>query len=389
MSNVSETDVKKEKKEEPKEGGKKGGDEKCVKATDEECDEGEDCYTDDKCSDKFKKGADGDEKCVKATQEECDEGEDCYTDEKCSDKFKGGEEGEGDEKGDGPDGTFNNKALEATTKTVNKVNFSNSRKLADKYADQLVDSAARYGETITIDTIKEKLGSDLFRNLKQTSLKYFFDFVSKYSNTSIDMINDVFKGASIDLEEDGLAGILDKKNRMRGNILLIFLLDRLNFALTNQKTKSQLVETIELLNKFANETFMAVIVTLKENKKLLEETMENFRPIIKNFIVTAISAALQGIMVGVATAGPIGAPANLWFQGSKVINEIAPKLGNFSENVGNIIDKYDKMLAGLSEKGEGPLKRFKDIKMKITGFNDMLSSIQKDAALIDAMGKAV
>lgn len=286
-------------------------------------------------------------------------------------------------------GTFNNKALEKTTKIVNKVNFSRSRELADKYAEQLVDSAARYGETISIDAIKEKLGADLFRNLKQTSLKYFFDFVSKYSNTSIDVINDVFKSASIDLEEDGLSGLLSRRNRMRGNVMLIFLLDRLNFALTNQKTREQLMETVELLNQFANETFMAVIVTLKENQKLLEDTMENFRPIIKNFIVTVISATLQGLMVGVATAGPVGAPANIWFQGSKVVNELAPRLGQFSENVGNIIEKYDQMLASLSEKGEGPLQRFKDIKTKINGFNDMLSAVQQDASLIDAMGKTV
>lgn len=286
-------------------------------------------------------------------------------------------------------GTFKNKALENTTKIVNKVNFSRSRELADKYAEQLIDSAARYGETINIDTIKEKLGSDLFRNLKQTSLKYFFDFVSKYSNTSIDVINDVFKSASIDLEEDGLSGLLSRRNRMRGNIMLIFLLDRLNFALTNQKTRKQLIETVDLLNKFANETFMAVIVTLKENQKLLEDTMENFRPIIKNFIVTVISATLQGLMVGIATVGPIGAPANIWFQGSKVVNELAPRLGQFSENVGNIIEKYDQMLASLSEKGEGPLQRFKDIKTKVNGFNDMLSAVQQDAALIDAMGKTV
>jgi hypothetical protein len=299
------------------------------------------------------------------------------------------EEKQEDGESKGPDGTFNNKALETTTKTVNKVNFSRSRELADKYAEQLIDSASRYGETITIDTIKDKLGADLFRNLKQTSLKYFFEFVSKYSNTSIDIINDVFKSASIDLEEDGLSGLLTAKNRMRGNILLMFLLDRLNFALTNQKTSAQLKETVDLLNKFANETFMAVIVTLKENKKLLDDTMENFRPVIKDFIVTAISAALQGLMVGVATAGPVGAPANLWFQGAKVVNELAPRLGQFSENVGNIIEKYDKMLASLSEKGEGPLKRFKEIKMKINGFNDMLSSVQQDAALIDAMGKTV
>jgi hypothetical protein len=285
--------------------------------------------------------------------------------------------------------TFNNKTLETTAKTLNKVNFSRSRELADKYAEQLVDSAARYGQSVNIDTIKEKLGADLFRNLKQTSLKYFFDFVSKYSNTSVDVINDIFKSASIDLEEDGLSGLLSGKNRMRGNIILMFLLDRLNFALTNTKTREQLMETVELLKQFANETFMAIIVTLKENQLLLENTMENFRPVIKNFIVTVISATLQGLMVGVATAGPVGAPANLFFQGSKVVNELAPRLGQFSQNVGNIIERYDEMLASLSEKGEGPLKRFKEIKSKINGFNDMLSAVQQDAALIDSMGKTV
>ena len=286
-------------------------------------------------------------------------------------------------------GKFNSKTAENTTKTLNKINFSRSRELSDKYAGQIVDSAERYGKTITIDKIKEKLGADLFRNLKQTSLKYFFDFVSKYSNTSIDVINDVFKSASIDLEEDGLAGVLSAKNRMRGNILLMFLLDRLNFALTNEETRGKLIETTELLQKFANETVMAIVTTLQENKKLLEDTMENFRPIIRDFIVTIVSSVIQGLMVAIAASGPIGAPANLWFQGSKVVNEVAPKLGQFAENVGNIIDKYDKMLASLSEKGEGPLQRFKEIKEKITGFTDMISAVQQDAALIDSMGKNV
>ena len=286
-------------------------------------------------------------------------------------------------------GKFNSKTAENTTKTLNKINFSRSRELSDKYASQIVDSAERYGKTITIDKIKEKLGADLFRNLKQTSLKYFFDFVSKYSNTSIDVINDVFKSASIDLEEDGLAGVLSAKNRMRGNILLIFLLDRLNFALTNEETRGKLIETTELLQKFANETVMAIVTTLQENKKLLEDTMENFRPIIRDFVVTIVSSVIQGLMVAIAASGPVGAPANLWFQGSKVVNEVAPKLGQFAENVGNIIDKYDKMLASLSEKGEGPLQRFKEIKEKITGFTDMISAVQQDAALIDAMGKNV
>ena len=286
-------------------------------------------------------------------------------------------------------GKFNSKTAENTTKTLNKVNFSRSRELSDKYAGQIVDSAARYGKTITLDKIKEKLGADLFRNLKQTSLKYFFDFVSKYSNTSIDIINDVFKSASIDLEEDGLAGVLSAKNRVRGNVLLMFMLDRLNFALTNEETRSNLLETTELLQKFANETVMAIVTTLRENKQLLEDTMENFRPVIRDFIVTIVSAVLQGLMVAIAASGPVGAPANLWFQGSKVVNEIAPRLGKFSENVGNIIEKYDKMLASLSDKGEGPLTRFKEIKEKITGFTDMISSVQQDAALIDAMGKTV
>ena len=300
---------------------------------------------------------------------------------------KEGEDGENKEGEELEKKTFNNKSLEKTTKTVNKVNFSRSRELADKYAGQLIDSAERYGKGITLDKVKEKLGKDLFRNLKQTSLKYFFDFVSKYSNTSVDIINDVFKSASIDLEEDGLTGVLSAKNRMRGNILLMFLLDRLNFALTNEKTRNQLKETSELFQQFANETFMAIITTIRENKKLLEETMESVRPIIRDFIVTIISAALQGLMVGVATAGPIGVPANLWFQGSKVVNEIAPKLGAFADNVGNIIDKYDQMLGSLSEKGEPPLKRFRDIKAKINGFSEMISSVQQDAALIDAIGK--
>ena len=286
-------------------------------------------------------------------------------------------------------GKFNSKTAENTTKTLNKVNFSRSRELSDKYAERIVDSGERYGKLITIDKIKEKLGADLFRNLKQTSLKYFFDFVSKYSNTSIDVINDVFKSASIDLEEDGLAGVLSAKNRMRGNILLMFLLDRLNFALTNEETRGKLIETTELLQKFANETFMAIVTTLQENKQLLEDTMENFRPIIRDFIVTIVSSVIQGLMVAIAASGPVGAPANLWFQGSKVVNEVAPKLGQFAENVGNIIDKYDKMLASLSEKGEGPLQRFKEIKEKITGFTDMISSVQQDAALINAMGKNV
>jgi len=286
-------------------------------------------------------------------------------------------------------GKFNSKKAENTTKTLNKVNFSRSRELSDKYASRIVDSAERYGKKISIDKIKEKLGEDLFRNLKQTSLKYFFDFVSKYSNTSIDIINDVFKSASIDLEEDGLSGVLSAKNRMRGNILLMFLLDRLNFALTNEETRGKLLETTELLQKFANETFMAVITTLQENKQLLEDTMENFRPVIRDFIVTIVGAVIQGLMIAIAASGPIGAPANLWFQGSKVVNELAPKLGQFSDNVGTIIDKYDKMLASLSEKGEGPLQRFKDIKDKINGFTDMLSSVQQDAALIDAMSKGV
>ena len=294
-----------------------------------------------------------------------------------------------EENKDEPSGKFNSKKLENTAKTLNKVNFSRSRELSDKYANQFVDSASRFGETITLDKIKEKLGADLFRNLKQTSLKYFFDFVSKYSNTSIDIINDIFKSASIDLEEDGLAGVLSAKNRMRGNVILMFLLDRLNFALTNEETKGKLIETTELLQKFANETFMAIITTLRENKKLLEDTMENFRPVIKDFIVTVVSAVIQGLMVAIAASGPVGAPANLFFQGSKVVNEIAPKLGQFSENVGNIIDKYDKMLADLSDKGEGPLTRFKQIKEKITGFTDLISSVQQDAALIDAMGKTV
>ena len=293
---------------------------------------------------------------------------------------------EGDEK---VSGKFNSKKAENTTKTLNKVNFSRSRELSDKYANRIIDSAERYGKNISIDKIKEKLGEDLFRNLKQTSLKYFFDFVSKYSNTSIDIINDVFKSASIDLEEDGLSGVLSAKNRMRGNILLMFLLDRLNFALTNEETRGKLLETTELLQKFANETFMAVITTLQENKQLLEDTMENFRPVIRDFIVTIVGAVIQGLMIAIAASGPVGAPANLWFQGSKVVNELAPKLGQFADNVGTIIDKYDKMLASLSEKGEGPLQRFKDIKDKINGFTDMLSSVQQDAALIDAMSKGV
>ena len=70
-------------------------------------------------------------------------------------------------------GKFNSKTAENTTKTLNKVNFSRSRELSDKYAERIVDSAERYGKTITIDKIKEKLGADLFRNLKQTSLKFF------------------------------------------------------------------------------------------------------------------------------------------------------------------------------------------------------------------------
>ena len=169
----------------------------------------------------------------------------------------------------------------------------------------------------------------------------------------------------------------------------MFLLDRLNFALTNEETRGKLLETTELLQKFANETFMAVITTLQENKQLLEDTMENFRPVIRDFIVTIVGAVIQGLMIAIAASGPVGAPANLWFQGSKVVNELAPKLGQFADNVGTIIDKYDKMLASLSEKGEGPLQRFKDIKDKINGFTDMLSSVQQDAALIDAMSKGV
>ena len=160
-------------------------------------------------------------------------------------------------------------------------------------------------------------------------------------------------------------------------------------ALTNEETRGKLIETTELLQKFANETVMAIVTTLQENKQLLEYTMENFRPIIREFIVTIVSAVIQGLMVAIAASGPVGAPANLWFQGSKVVNEVAPKLGQFAENVSNIIDKYDKMLASLSEKGEGPLQRFKEIKEKITGFTDMISSVQQDAALINAMGKNV
>jgi len=282
---------------------------------------------------------------------------------------------------------FNNKGLEVTAKTLNKTNFSRSRELADKYANQLIDSAERFGKKISIDKIKEKLGEDLFRNLKQTSLKYFFDFLSKYSNTSMDIINDVFKSASIDLEEDGFSGLLSAKNRMRGNILLMFLLDRLNFALTNPETRQKLLETTELLKQFTNETFMAIITTLRENKEVLEQTMEQFRPIIKQFIVTTVSALIQGLMVAIAASGPIGAPANLFFQGTKVINEVAPKLGQFSENVGNIIEKYDKLLASLSNKGEGPLNQFKQMKEKVTDFTDMIASVTQDAALIDAMSK--
>ena len=256
------------------------------------------------------------------------------------------EEGEvGNEKEENSKQQFNNKGLEVTAKTLNKTNFSRSQELADKYANQLIDSAERFGKKISIDKIKEKLGEDLFRNLKQTSLKYFFDFLSKYSNTSMDIINDVFKSASIDLEEDGFSGLLSAKNRMRGNIILMFLLDRLNFALTNPETRQKLLETTELLKQFTNETFMAVITTLRENKEVLEQTMEQFRPIIKQFIVTTVSALIQGLMVAIAASGPIGAPANLFFQGTKVINEVAPKLGQFSENVGNIIEKYDKLLA--------------------------------------------
>lgn len=297
------------------------------------------------------------------------------------------EEEEEGEKVDQGKQQFNNKGLEVTAKTLNKTNFSRSQELADKYANQLIDSAERFGKKISIDKIKEKLGEDLFRNLKQTSLKYFFDFLSKYSNTSMDIINDVFKSASIDLEEDGFSGLLSAKNRMRGNILLMFLLDRLNFALTNPETRQKLLETTELLKQFTNETFMAIITTLRENKEVLEQTMEQFRPIIKQFIVTTVSALIQGLMVAIAASGPIGAPANLFFQGTKVINEVAPKLGQFSENVGNIIEKYDKLLAGLSNKGEGPLNQFKQMKEKVTDFTDMIASVTQDAALIDAMSK--
>ena len=53
------------------------------------------------------------------------------------------------------------------------------------------------------------------------------------------------------------------------------------------------------------------------------------------------------------------------------------------------IEKYDNMLSSLSDKGEGPLQRFKEIKMKINGFNDMLSAVQQDASLIDSIGKTV
>jgi hypothetical protein len=301
-----------------------------------------------------------------------------------------GKEKEGEVGKENPENSkqqFNNKGLEITAKTLNKTNFSRSRELADKYANQLIDSAERFGKKISIDKIKEKLGEDLFRNLKQTSLKYFFDFLSKYSNTSMDIINDVFKSASIDLEEDGFSGLLSAKNRMRGNILLMFLLDRLNFALTNPETRQKLLETTELLKQFTNETFMAIITTLRENKELLEQTMEQFRPIIKQFIVTTVSALIQGLMVAIAASGPVGAPANLFFQGTKVINEVAPKLGRFSENVGNIIEKYDKLLASLSNKGEGPLNQFKQMKEKVTDFTDMIASVTQDAALIDAMSK--
>ena len=285
--------------------------------------------------------------------------------------------------------TFKNKQVGLTTKALNKVNFSRPRQLADKFAEQIVDSASRYGTTISIDTIKDKLGADLFRNLKQTSLKLFFDFVSKFSNSSVEVVNSVFKAATIDLEEDGLAGVLSGKNRMRGNILLMFLLDRLNFALTNEKTRKKFNETADLLKQFTNETFTAVLVTLQENKQLLEDTMENFRPIIKNFVVTIVSAALQGLIVAVATSGPLGAPANLWFQGSKVVNELAPRLGIFTKNVGDIIDKYDNMLASLSKKGERPLARFKEIKDSLDSFTDIFLGAKHDAALIESMGKVV
>ena len=88
------------------------------------------------------------------------------------------EEGEvGNEKEENSKQQFNNKGLEVTAKTLNKTNFSRSQELADKYANQLIDSAERFGKKISIDKIKEKLGEDLFRNLKQTSLKYFFDFL--------------------------------------------------------------------------------------------------------------------------------------------------------------------------------------------------------------------
>ena len=134
---------------------------------------------------------------------------------------------------------------------------------------------------------------------------------------------------------------------------------------------------------------MAVITTIRENKEVLEQTIENFRPIIKDFIITTVGALIQGLMVAIAASGPLGAPANLWFQGSKVVNEIAPKLGRFSENVGDVIDKYDNLLASLSEKGEKPLQKFRDIKDKINNFTNLIPSIQQDAALIEAMNKTV
>lgn len=221
------------------------------------------------------------------------------------------------------------------------------------------------------------------RNLQHSyALPLLKKILQQVTNINVEYIFSILKKLDIDLEsKDGtVLKILTVKNQKRVDVLAKIIVTVLEEYMTDPEKRKKLEELRDSLIEFIGESSKSLAVTLGETSGVLNENLEEVKPVAKNFLFSGIGTMIEVLTAAVFSI-PFIAPLQLPYKLLKAVTVNIPKfldlvdaIGNGASSVGKLVSSRNKDLCKSMQPAIESQDKLRDINKQI---NEIINNVQE------------
>ena len=250
---------------------------------------------------------------------------------------------------------------------------------------QILDTAgtvAKKTAKVSKPLLLKAVDNAYMRNLQHSyALPLLRKILEQVTNMNVEYIFAILKKLDIDLEsKDGkVLKILTVKNQQRVDILAKIIITVLEEYMSDPEKRKKLEELRDLLIQFIGESSKTLAITLGETSGVLNENLEQVKPVAKNFLFSGIGTVIEVLTAAIFSI-PVIAPLQLPYKLLKAVTLNIPKfldlvdaVGDGASSVGKLVSARNKDLCKSMQPALASQDKLRDINKQIS---DIINKVE-------------